>query len=204
MLLPVALTLGLIPSQATTPPQAPKTPPDQHAPTVSPKKSENPSDANAAIIKEFVRRVTDYAALHKKLEGTLPALPKQTDPKIIDQHERALATLIQDARKGAKQGDIFQGQMQALVRRLLAPIFAGAEGAHVRAEIMDNEYKGDVTLTPSARYPDVIPVSTVPPQVLQNLPKLPEDMEYRFVRQNLILFDPHAHIIPDWVPQAFK
>jgi hypothetical protein len=90
MLLPVALTLGLIPSQATTPPQAPKTPPDQHAPTVSPKKSENPSDANAAIIKEFVRRVTDYAALHKKLEGTLPALPKQTDPKIIDQHERAL------------------------------------------------------------------------------------------------------------------
>jgi hypothetical protein len=204
MLLPVALTLGLVPAQATPPPQVPKTPPGQHASTVSPKKSENPSDANAAIIKEFVRRVNDYAALHKKLEATLPPLPKQTDPKIIDQHERALATLIQDARKGAKQGDIFSGQMQALVRRLLAPIFAGAEGAHVRAEIMDNEDKGDVTLTPSARYPDVIPVSTVPPQVLQNLPKLPEDMEYRFVRQNLILFDPHAHIIPDWVPQAFK
>jgi hypothetical protein len=59
-------------------------------------------------------------------------------------------------------------------------------------------------LTPNGRYPDDIPVSTVPPQVLQNLPKLPEELEYRFVRQNLILFDPHAHIIPDWVPQAFK
>ena len=41
-------------------------------------------------------------------------------------------------------------------------------------------------------------------RVSQSLPKLPEELEYRFVRQNLILFDPHAHIIPDWVPQAFK
>jgi hypothetical protein len=204
MLLPVVLTLGLVPAQAP-PPQAPKTPPGQHAPAVSPKKSENPDDANAAVIKEFVRRVDGYVALHKKQEATLPPLPKQTDPTIIDRHERALAKLIQAARTGAKQGDLFSGQMQALVRRLLAPVFAGADGAHVRAEIMDNESRKDVvTLTPNIRYPDDIPVSTVPPQVLQNLPKLPEEMEYRFVRQNLILFDPHAHIIPDWVPQAFK
>jgi hypothetical protein len=69
---------------------------------------------------------------------------------------------------------------------------------------MDKEYKGNVILTPNGRYPDEIPVSTVPPQVLQFVPKLPEDLEYRFVRQNLILFDPHSHLIPDWVPQAFK
>ena len=94
--------------------------------------------------------------------------------------------------------------MQTLVRRLLVPIFRGTDGAHVRAEIMDNEYKGNVVLRPNGRYPDEIPVSTVPPQVLQFLPKLPEELEYRFVRQNMILFDPHAHVIPDWVPQAFK
>ncbi len=203
MLLALALALGLVPHQVTVP-QTPKTPPGKHAPTVSPKTRENPSQANAAIIKEFMKRVDDYAALHKKLEGTLPPLPKQTNPTIIDQHERALARLIQDTRRGAKQGDIFTGQMELLVRRLLEPIFAGADGAHVRAEIVDNEYKGNVSLTPNGRYPDEIPVSTVPPQVLQNLPKLPEEMEYRFVRQNLILFDPHAHIVPDWVPQAFK
>jgi hypothetical protein len=134
----------------------------------------------------------------------LPPLAKQTTPQSIDQHERALAALIQQARKGAKQGDILTLQMQALVRRLLVPVFAGREGAHVRSEILDNEYKGNVVLTPNGRYPDEIPVSTMPPQVLQNLPKLPEEMEYRFVRQNVILFDPHAHLIPDWVPQAFK
>jgi len=203
MLLPVALTLGLLASQQTPPP-TPQTPPGKHATTVSPKKSENPSDENAAIIKDFVKRVDDYVALHKKLEATLPALPKQTDPAVIDQHERALAKLIQDGRQDAKQGDLFAPPMQRLVRKLLVPVFSGRNGAHVRDEIMDNESKAAVTLTPNARYPDIIPVSTVPPQVLQHLPKLPEEMEYRFVRQNLILFDPHAHIIPDWVPQAFK
>jgi hypothetical protein len=203
MLLPLAIVAGLLPFQTPTP-QAPTPPAGKRAPAVSPKKSENPNDVDATVIKEFVKRVDAYVALHKKLEGTLPPLPKQTDPKIIDQHERALGKLIQQARSKAKQGDLFTPAMQALVRRVLAPVFSGTDGVHMRTEIMDNEYKGSVKLAPNARYPDVIPVSTVPPQVLQHLPKLPEELEYRFVRQNLILFDPHAHTIPDWVPQAFK
>lgn len=199
LLAALALTTGLLPFQA--PPQPP---PGKRAPATSPKKSVNPDDADAAVIKDFVARVDTYVAMHKKAEATLPPLPKQTNPQIIDQHERALAKLIQAQRKGAKQGDLFTPRMQALVRRLLRPVFAGPDGAHVRVEILDNEYKGNITLTPNGRYPDEVPVSTVPPQVLANLPKLAEELEYRFVRQNLILFDPHAHIIPDWVPQAFK
>jgi len=200
-----ALTLtSVLGNLQAQPSQPPKTPPTKRAPTTSAKKSVNPNDAHADTIKEFLKRVDDYVALHKKLEDSLPALPKQTNPQVIDQHERALAKLIQDQRKAAKQGDIFTPQMQALVRRLMAPVFTGKEGAHVKSEILDNESKANVTLTPNGRYPDEIPVSTVPPQVLQNLPKLPEELEYRFVRQNLILFDPHAHVIPDWVPQAFK
>jgi hypothetical protein len=191
------------PVQPTTLPPG-QVPPDKRAPTTSPKKSVNPDDPNADVIKEFLKRVDGYVALHKKLEGTLPPLPRQTDPHQIDRHERALATLIQQARKDARRGDLFYPGMQTLVRRLLVPVFAGQDGAHVRAEIMDNENKGNVVLAPNGRYPDEVPVSTVPPQVLQNLPKLPEELEYRFVRQNLILFDPHAHVIPDWVPQAFK
>jgi len=200
MLLAVlALSTGLIQQQAP-----PKPPAGTRAPTTSPKKSVNPDDTDADSIKEFLKRVDAYLALHRKLEATLPPLGKQTNPQAMDEHERALAKLIQAERKGAKQGDIFTEEMQRKVRRLLRPIFAGKDGAHVRSEILDNEYKGNVVLTPNGRYPDDIPVSTVPPQVLQNLPKLPEELEYRFVRQNLILFDPHAHIIPDWVPQAFK
>ena len=36
---------------------------------------------------------------------------------------------------------------------------------------------------------------TVPPNILAALPKLPEDLEYRFVNRHMILLDTHAHIV---------
>ena len=47
----------------------------------------------------------------------------------------------------------------------------------------------------NGRYPDTVPLSTVPPQVLQTLPKLGEDMEYRFIGERLVLYDVHAHLV---------
>ena len=58
-------------------------------------------------------------------------------------------------------------------------------------------------LAVNGRYPDEVPISTVPPQVLAQLPKLPEELEYRFIQNNLILFDPHSHTIADFVERAF-
>ena len=49
-----------------------------------------------------------------------------------------------------------------------------------------------------------VPISTVPPQVLAQLPKLPEELEYRFIQTTLILFDSHAHIIADFVERAIQ
>ena len=45
------------------------------------------------------------------------------------------------------------------------------------------------------RYPDTVPISTVPPQVLQTLPRLSDGMEYRFIGDNLIILDVHAHAL---------
>lgn len=159
---------------------------------------------DAAILKDFMTRVDGYVALHRKLDATLPQLPTRTTPAQVDAHERALGKLIQQARANAKPGDIFDAPMQGLVRRLLVPVFQGPAGTQIKTEITDNEYKGDVTLRVDARYPDEVPLSTMPPQVLQALPKLPEGLEYRFVRTTLILYDPRAHIIPDLVERAFS
>jgi len=54
-------------------------------------------------------------------------------------------------------------------------------------------------LTVNSRYPDSVPLTTVPPQVLQTMPKLSEDLEYRFVGDWLILLDVHAHVIADFI-----
>jgi hypothetical protein len=58
-------------------------------------------------------------------------------------------------------------------------------------------------LAVNGRYPDAVPISSVPPQVLQTLPALSEDLEYRFIGDNLILLDAHAHVIADFIPDAF-
>ena len=159
---------------------------------------------DASAIADFKQRIDDYVGLHKKLEATLPSLPKQTNPTEVDQNQRGLAKLMQQERKNAKQGDIFTPAMQTLVRKLLRPIFRGVSGRQIKEEILDNEYKGNVSITVNGRYPDTVPLSTVPPQVLQALPPLPEDLQYRFVRRTLILLDPHAHMIVDYVERAFE
>lgn len=159
---------------------------------------------NAAVISAFMKRVDAYVAVHKKHEDTLPKLSKDATPQQIDQHQRALLTLMQEARKNARPGELLTPAMQRVIRNLLRPIFAGQAGLQIKNEILDKEYKGDVKVAVNGRYPDEVPISTMPPQVLEGLPKLPEELEYRFIQHTLILFDPHAHIIADYMVRAFN
>jgi hypothetical protein len=161
------------------------------------------SDADAKALAGMVDRVKLYIELHKKLEASLPKLPKDATPEQIDQNQRALGKLVQDARRDAKPGDIFTPEAQPVIKRLLASVFGGRDGKQLKDSIMDENPVGRMRkLTVNSRYPDTVPLTTVPPQVLQTLPKLVEDLEYRFVRDNLILLDGHAHLIADFMEDA--
>lgn len=164
--------------------------------------ADQPVNPDAKAIEGFLQRVNEYAVVHQKLENSLPKLSTEASPQDIDKHQRDLAKLIQNARRGTKQGDLFTPESQAVMKRLLARVFGGPDGAALKASIMD-ENPGIPKLAVNNRYPDAVPVSTIPPQVLQGLPKLPEEMEFRFVGNDLILMDAHAHIIADFIPNAF-
>ena len=170
----------------------PASPPATSAPAV-------PSDART--VATFTERVRQYSELHNKLEKTLPALPKETTPEAIDKHQRALEALIKQHRASAKRGDIFDPETEKMIRRVFAQIFAGSEGAKLKATIMD-ENPTTTKLAVNSRYPDEVPLSTMPPQVLAMLPKLPDDLEYRFIGSRLILLDVHAHTIADYIENA--
>ena len=161
-----------------------------------------PVNEDAQALAAFLERVNQYATLHQKLENSLPKLSKDSTPQKVDAHQRALAKLFQDARQSAKQGDIFTPEAQSVIRKLVGRIFTGPDGAALKASVMD-ENPGVPNLKVNSRYPDEIPVSTIPPQLLQALPKLPEEMEYRFVGNALILMDTHAHTVADFVPNTF-
>jgi hypothetical protein len=182
----------------TPPPKKPvQTPDDRAQQPGEPMRVNN--DARIAV--DFTKRVQAYVELHNKLEDKLPKLSKEATPQEIDQHQRALARLIEDARKNAKQGDVFTPETRAYFRRLLAAVFAGPDGRRLKASIMD-ENPGPIQLLVNGRYPDTVPLSTMPPQVLASLPRLPDDVEYRFIGERLILLDKHAHVVVDYVDRA--
>ena len=153
-------------------------------------------------IADFQKRMSDYVALHRKIELSLPKLPDRSTPEQIDKNQRAFENLMRKTRATAKQGDIFTPQAQPVIRKLMANIFGGDAGKQLKLSIMD-ENSPNVKVAVNGRYPDNVPLSTIPPQILQTLPKLTEDLEYRFVGNDLILLDTHAHTIADFIPNAF-
>jgi hypothetical protein len=168
----------------------------------TPPPKDQPVNPDAKALAGFLDRVNQYVTLHRKLEASLPHLPKEATPQQIDKNQRALGEMIRQGRKGAKQGDLFTPESQAVIKKLLAKVFGGPDGPALKASIMD-ENPGVPKIVVNDRYPDAVPLSTIPPQVLEGLPKLPEEMEFRFVGNALVLMDVHAHIIADFIPDAF-
>jgi len=158
-----------------------------------------PADAQA--LATMNDRLKEYVDLHVKLEQLLPTLPKDATPEQIDKNQRAFEKLVREARATAKPGDIFTPEARPVIQRLLASVFGGPDGKQLKAAIMDENQAAPskVKLAVNGRYPDTVPLATVPPQVLQTLPKLTEDLEYRFIGDSLIILDVRAHVIADFI-----
>jgi hypothetical protein len=159
------------------------------------------TQAEADALATMNSRLRDYVDLHTRIEGTLPNLPKDATPQQIDKNQRELEKLMREARATAKPGDIFTPEARPIIKRLLATVFGGPDGKQLKASIMDESQiaPSAAKLIVNARYPDTVPLTTVPPQVLQTLPKLTEDLEYRFIGDSIILLDVHAHVIADFI-----
>jgi hypothetical protein len=166
---------------------------------VSPERAQAQDRVNpeAKSLVDFRARVDEFYALHKKLEATLPKLSKDATPQEIDRDQRSLAALIAAERAKVPQGALFTPDVQKIVRDILARLFVGADRRKLRESIMD-ENPGRIKLTVNGRYPDVVPLANMPADILKALPPLPEELEYRFVGDALILLDAHAHIVVDF------
>jgi len=162
-------------------------------PTVSPE---------AQVLAEFSARVGAYIALREKVDGDAPKMQQTADATKLKAAQVQLAALIRNARATARQGDIFTPPIETKFRALLRPEMKGAEGAKVKAEILDE--KPAVALKVNADYPSTEPLSTVPTAILQALPRLPDGkgLEYRFVGRDLLLYDSATNLIVDYIHEA--
>jgi hypothetical protein len=153
---------------------------------------------DAAGFKEFLDRVQDYVKLHKTVEATLPPLkPKEELPEMISAHQQALARKIRQARPPSERHDIFTKLSREAFRHAIRSTFRGPEANHAIATMQQGAPLKEVHLKVNEVYPDGVPHTTVPPTLLQKLPKLPDELEYCIVGHDLILLDVRANLVVD-------
>lgn len=151
------------------------------------------------VVDDFSTRVRNYFELRSQLEQGLPALAVTSDPADIERAERALAQRIRVARREARQGAIFSPSISREFRNALLPVL----DAETIENILDDN-PGDFHHDINGRYSKERSFSTVPANVLELLPSLPADIEYRFLGRHLILRDMRANVILDQLPCAVQ
>ena len=156
--------------------------------------------AEAKLIADFDARVKAYHDLRDKVGEGAARQTQSKEPEKIEAQRKALAANIRKARATAKPGDIFTPEIQPFIKRLLKPAVKGTDGQENTNTL--KEEKPLVALKVNAPYPENQPLSTVPPGVLLQLPKVPKDLEYRFIQKHLILYDSRASLIVDFIYNA--
>ena len=152
-------------------------------------------------LRSFDAAVAGYAALRATFEEPLPAFDDpRRDGWTLMLMRRYLASAIRTARLGAEPGVIF------------APA-AGAFRDIIAHAIYEIDIEGLVDIAPGEdgfvvdlALNEPIPawaLSPVPPPLLERLPSLPAAIEYRIAAGTLILWDTHAEILIDALPDAF-
>ncbi len=160
-------------------------------------------NSRAAVLQDFKAGVDKYVEIHKEAADGAAELEETEDPAEIAKSQAALAGRIRTARANAKQGDIFTAEVRHAFRSLLAPEMKGEEGRDTKTAMTDDAPAPAATpFKVNAKYPEGQPLPTVPANVLLNLPKLPEPLEYRIIGKHLVLLDSDADIIVDFIPNA--
>lgn len=151
------------------------------------------------VLDDFSARMSRYAELRSELEKALPPVRVTNDPGEIRSAQRALAKKIRTLRAGAHEGDMLTAATGVEVKKVLC-IEMNAETWET---IMDDN-PGEFSSHVNDSYPEKRPLSTVPPNILARLPKLPHDVQYRFLGRHLILHDTRANLILDRLPYAIR
>jgi len=160
------------------------------------------SNQNAATIADFKKRVDAYMAQHKQAVQQVGSLDPTKSPKEIATREAALGEALRALRKDAKQGDVLTPAVGKFFRGIIRSEFA--HRSNLALKNRDDAQDELPAFTPMVNqiYPTTYPIATFPPGVLRELPELPKPLEYRFVRQYLILRDAEANLIVDVLPNA--
>lgn len=166
----------------------------------------NPASQNAPTpLSQFKDAIRDYTKLHRRLERQLPPLRAASDAATIFESSDALASALRTARARAREGDIFTPEVSALLRTRIR------EALEARGYLPDEliaanlEEADDDAPLPAVNGPfPWLRGAAMWPSVIEALPWLPEELQYRIVGRDLVLVDVHANLVVDILREALR
>jgi hypothetical protein len=155
------------------------------------------ANPQATALAEFEQRLQAYVELRAQLSQKLKPLSSSGNSAELGARQDALAAAIRDARKNARPGDVIPTRVAGQIRNTIADDFRHRNPDTKRAvfeEVPDN-----VRPAVNRTLPDTVVLATVPPLLLNNLPRLPDNLQYRFMDRHVVLIDGDTRIIVDYI-----
>ena len=151
--------------------------------------------------RTFHDAVLEYVRLQRRIRTEVPALMVTSEPQRITDASDTLAAAIQRARRTAKKGDIINQATASVIAERLRTALKGVDIATFVDGINDeSKFRGQPRV--HMRFPAAAPMATMPAALLEILPTLPDELEYRLVGRHLILRDRDAALVIDYVVDA--
>ena len=156
-----------------------------------------PPQANpiGTAVLGFKERVAEYLKLHREAASKAPKLISTNDAATVLRQEVELAAMIKKLRPDAKEGDIFTDAFRTVLAREVRRDFLRRSAADRNALML--EPPKNMKIAVNMTYPIDKALGTFPGQLLQKLPELPPELEYRIVGHHIVLRDVAANIIVD-------
>lgn len=156
-------------------------------------------------VAEFSAGVRKYFELREEAARSLPHERSVHDPRVMLELRKTLRRAIREARADARTGDLFNPRAAAAFRHIVA---ATAAAHRVDPKDIVRQLRAD--RAPGARPPvvngryDWRLGAWMWPALLQALPPLPADLQYRIVDDDLVLIDLRAGLVVDILEDAMK
>jgi hypothetical protein len=159
-----------------------------------------PVNPAAAAQADFQARLDQYIKLREDLAGKLKPLTPTASAAELAARQESLAAALRDVRKNAKQGDLIPPAVAAQIKRIVAADFRRRNPMTKRAVF--EEVPTGVRPVINKPLPDAAALATIPPLLLNELPRLPDNLQYRFVGHDIILLDGDTRLIMDYISNA--
>lgn len=158
---------------------------------------EKPVNPTGAALYDFSQRLNEYLKLREDLGHKLKPQTPTASASELQARQQALAAALRNARANAKPGDLIPTAVQKIIRNAVKADFARRQPEATRAALQ--EVPAGPLPGINSNYPEQAALATVPPLLLANLPRLPDNLQYRFFARHVVILDGDVEIVIDYV-----